>query len=164
MSDCPQKTDTAQRVHTVRFGEISFYEHGVLSFPEGLPGFENDLRWILIGDDDSAIKWLQSCQSSDVALPVVPAIQMFPGYTMKILASDREKLSSPDLSGVGILLVLSVPQGDPSKATVNLKAPILVDQDRRRAFQVIVLNEDYSVRAPLMETIVAMNKDAEAQC
>ena len=40
-----------------RFGEITYTQNDVLSFPRGLPAFENSRSWVLVGDEDNAIKF-----------------------------------------------------------------------------------------------------------
>jgi len=37
-----------------RFGEITYTQDDVLSFPRGLPAFENNRSWVLVGDEDNA--------------------------------------------------------------------------------------------------------------
>ncbi len=149
---------------TERFGELSFDISEALIFPEGIPGFEDDRRWIIVGDDDSLIKWLQSCTSPGVALPVIPAMQAFPGYRISLSSLDSDKLDSEDLSEIGILLVVSVPAGDPAAVSVNLKAPILVNKENRRGYQFIVLNEKYSIDTPLMDVFDVIKDTEDTPC
>jgi len=63
-----------QKFKTLRFGLLEYSEGDVLYFPKGIPGFDDHKRWLLLGDDDEGnpIKWLQSLEDSDVALPVMP--------------------------------------------------------------------------------------------
>lgn len=151
-------------LRTDRFGEISFDLSQALMFPEGIPGFEDDHRWIIIGDDDSFIKWLQSCDHGDVALPVIPALQVFPSYRISLDSSDAGKLDSPNLSDVGILLVISVPAGDPAGASVNLRAPILVNKTDRKGFQFIVKNERYGLNTPFSAVMDVIGDGEDAPC
>ena len=53
-----------------RFGEIVYTQDDVLSFPRGIPAFENNRSWVLVGDEDNAVKWLQNIEDGALALPV----------------------------------------------------------------------------------------------
>ncbi len=149
---------------TERFGELTFDISEALIFPEGIPGFEDDNRWIIVGDDDSLIKWLQSCTSPEVALPVIPALQVFPGYRISLSLSDSDKLGKSNFSDIGILLVVSVPVGNPGAVSVNLKAPILVDKETRRGYQFVVLNENYTIDTPLMDVFKVTEDIEDSPC
>ena len=67
-----------------RFGEVSYTEDDILLFPRGLPAFEEHHKWILIGDEDSAIKWLQSLEDGGRALPVTTPDAVLPDYKVRI--------------------------------------------------------------------------------
>ena len=58
------------KIDTPRFGVVNYNENDVLIFPRGIPAFENNHKWILAGNDDSAIKWLQNIEDPSLALPV----------------------------------------------------------------------------------------------
>ena len=46
-------------------------------------------------------------------------------------------------------MVVNVPPGAPWNSTANLRAPIIINTRTRQGRQVVSLNEDYSMRAPL---------------
>jgi flagellar assembly factor FliW len=131
-------------LETARFGALEVQEEDVFLFPRGIPAFETYSEWILLGEDDKPVKWLQSLSDGDVALPVLP-----------IASSDRAELgggSPADVTSgteaethqknMDMLLVLSVPQGEPWNMTVNLKAPILINKKNRNAYQVVMANKN----------------------
>ncbi len=47
------------------------------------------------------------------------------------------------------MAIVAVAGGDPLKMTANLKAPLLVNPDRRIGRQVILGSQTYSIREPL---------------
>ena len=132
------------------FGEIPFAEEDVLSFPRGLPAFEEERRWLLLDDGESPIRWLQSIDDGGPALPVTAPDVVMPDYNARIPEDDMELVGAQEASDLVLLTVLSVPEVEPWRMTADLRAPILVNIRTRRAVQVIALNEEYSIRRPAL--------------
>ena len=129
-----------------RFGEISYSEGDVLVFPRGIPAFEKNHNWILAGEEDNAIKWLQNIEDGDLALPVTTPDAVMPDYNAKIPEDELDMVGSKDFADLALLIVVSIPEAAPWDMTANLRAPILINLKSRRAVQVIVLNEEYPIR------------------
>lgn len=132
------------------FGEIPFADEDVLSFPRGMPAFEERRAWILLDDGESSVRWLQSIDDEGPALPVTAPDVVMPDYNARISEDDLELVGAPEASDLVLLAVLSVPEVEPWRMTVDLRAPILVNIRTRRAVQVIALDEEYSVRHPAL--------------
>ena len=133
-------------VTSSRFGEISYSEEDVLVFPRGIPAFEKHHNWILAGEEDNAIKWLQNIEDGDLAVPVTTPDAVMPDYNAKIPEDELNVVESTDFADLALLIVVSIPDASPWNMTANLRAPILVNLKSRRAVQVIVLNEEYPIR------------------
>jgi flagellar assembly factor FliW len=129
-----------------RFGEISYTEEDVLLFPRGLPAFEKNRGWILAGEEDNAIKWLQNIEDGELAVPVTTPDAVMPDYNAKIPEDELDLVGSKDPKDLALLIVVSIPESAPWSMTANLRAPILVSLKTRKAVQVIALNEEYPIR------------------
>ena len=137
-------------LETRYFGEIPFADEDVLSFPRGMPAFEERRDWILLDDGESPIRWLQSIDDGGPALPVTAPDVVMPDYNARIPEDDLELVGAPEASDLVLLTVLSVPEVEPWRMTADLRAPILVNIRTRRAVQVIALDEEYSIRHPAL--------------
>lgn len=129
-----------------RFGEIVYTQDDVLSFPRGIPAFENNRSWVLVGEEDNAVKWLQNIEDGALALPVTTPDAVKSDYNARIPEDELELVGSLDPSDLALLIVVSIPEGAPWNMTANLRAPILLNLKTRRAVQVIALNEEYPIR------------------
>ena len=59
-------------VQTSRFGAVSITDEDVIHFPEGLLGFNELRRFILLDDPiDEIFAWLQSCEEPGIAFPLL---------------------------------------------------------------------------------------------
>ena len=135
-----------QFLETTRFGKLEIGEEAIISFPDGIPGFESHTDWILFGEDETPIKWLQSLSNGDVALPVVISRDIRTSYSPKIADEDLASLQAESDRDYGLMVVLSIPSSEPWNMTANLRAPIVLNHAKRVGKQVICMNEEYSVR------------------
>lgn len=134
------------KIETERFGEVSYSQEEILFFPRGIPAFETNHEWILIGNDDSAIKWLQSIDDGELALPVTSPDAVQPDYNARIPEDELTLIGSVNPSDLALLIVVSIPELAPWNMTANLRAPILINLKTHKAVQVIALNEEYPIR------------------
>jgi flagellar assembly factor FliW len=117
--------------------------------PTGLLGFEQIKEYVLItkpGEEPFA--WLQVQDNSALAFVVIDPFVVLPDYQPDIPSLDVEFLglkNSEDALLLGIVTVHSA-----TKATVNLKGPIVVNRHTHIAKQIIIINAaDYSIEHPL---------------
>ena len=140
------------QIETTRFGAIDIEEGRVLTFPEGLPGFEGCRHFALLPHGDSSpFEWLQSVENGTLAFLAMKPHQIFPDYAPRVPSAELEALGlDKGMHGPHLYTLLTVPQGDPNGITANLMAPILINPASRHARQVIVNNDDYGLRHRLL--------------
>jgi len=131
---------------SLRFGEFSYAEEDVIFFPRGIPAFEQHNNWVLVGEEDNAIKWLQNIEDGELAVPVTTPDAVMADYNAKIPEDELDVVGSKNFADLALLIVVSIPESAPWELTANLRAPILVNLKSRRAVQVIALNEEYPIR------------------
>jgi len=119
---------------------------------------------VITGDEKSIIKWLQSLDDSELALPITTPDVVMPEYNARIPDDEIELLGEvQNNDDLALLSVVSIPSSAPWDMTVNLCAPILVNVKTRRAAQVIVLNEDYPLRHLVFSESVRAEMKAKAK-
>ena len=140
---------THMLVKTKHFGEIELEEEKIITFDEGLIGFEDKKRYTILFNNESkskgTISWLQSLDEPMLALPVVSPIVAMADYNPIVEDEVLASLGELNDENLVILLTLTVPS-DLTKMTVNLKAPIIMNADTRKGCQAIAENSDYVVR------------------
>lgn len=128
------------QINTSRFGPIEIEPEDILLFSRGLFAFENHRHWILLSDgQNDGVAWLQSLSDPEVALPTVSPRKFVPGYQVRILRSQLTPLELAALDQAFVLNVLSQNAGQ--QLTVNLKAPVIVNLDRRIGRQIVTVDE-----------------------
>jgi len=145
------------KISTTRFGPVSVDAQDVIRFPEGLPGLPGCRDWVLLADEQNdAVAWLQSVNRWDVALAVVSPRRFVPDYQVRVARRELEPLKLEDATAVEVLVIAGRTQ---RSVTLNLKAPLVINVDRRLGRQVIA-NGSLPLRYELNEGTPALRRIA----
>jgi flagellar assembly factor FliW len=127
------------QIDTSRFGPVEIEPEDVLLFSRGLFAFENHRHWVLLADSaNESVAWLQSLSDPEVALPLISPRAFVPGYRVSI---GRSQLTPLELAALDQAFVLNVLNRNQGRLTVNLKASIIINLDRRIGRQVVTSDE-----------------------
>jgi flagellar assembly factor FliW len=137
-------------IHTVNFGDVDIPEDKVIAFKEGLPGFPQVHRFAVIELEElKPFQYLQSLGDPPIALFIINPFMVDPTYKFRLTDLDMEDLNSNNSAELAVFTVVTIPE-DPSQATLNLMAPIVINETDRCGKQIILLESNYSVRHPLL--------------
>jgi flagellar assembly factor FliW len=132
-------------IGTRHFGTVEIEVDDILLFPQGVIAFEDCRHWVLLADaENPALAWLQSVSREEVALPVVSPRRFAPGYSVHVARGQLVPLEFSQFDQAYVLSVISQSDGD---LTLNLKAPLIINLDRRLGRQVITSDEQPVVLA-----------------
>ena len=136
-------------IESTRFGKIEIDESIVLEFESGMIGFPEHRRYAILKQrDDSVFMWLHSIDDGGLAFPIVLPWVFHWDYEVKLSDDDMAAIGVERADQISIYCVVSV-GADVRKATINLFSPIVVNNDDRRARQVINTAEGYATRDAL---------------
>ena len=142
------------QIRTRRFGTLEIDPEAVLVFPEGLPGFPGQSRFVLVEQPAVApIVFLQSLSEDGPCFLSVGVAAVDPHYELAIPPEDLRLLGldegrQPRIGGeVLCLAILSAAENHP--ATANLLAPVVIHLASRRAVQAVRADARYSHQHPL---------------
>jgi flagellar assembly factor FliW len=119
------------KVSTTRFGELQVNKEDIISFQEGLLGFESQKQFFVVDPGDSTlILWLQSIDDGKIAFPVIEPKIFKPDYVAKLLPADMNSVELESLSQAKIYSILTIPS-DITTMSANLKAPIVINNTKK---------------------------------
>lgn len=134
------------KITTTRFGDLQVEEKDIISFREGILGFENITRFFIVDPgDNTLIMWLQSIDDGAVAFPIIEPKIFNPEYIVKLLPSELKSLELENLNSAIIYSILTIPQ-DVTQMSANLKAPIVINSSTNLARQIVLQDNKLSVR------------------
>ncbi len=134
------------QITTERFGNLDIRSDQVFLFPQGLIGMESLRQWALIGEpSNQSVAWFQSIARPDRAVPVISPRSFFGDYRVHVA---RRELAPLLLTACTEVYVLTTVAGHVGRLSTNLRAPLVINLDRRLGAQVIT--ED---QRPLRQTL-----------
>lgn len=143
------------KLNTRIFGEVDIEDSKIIDFPNGIIGFPDLKRFTLMYDEDKGIgtiKWLQSIEEPEFAMPVIDPLLVCPKYNPQVdknALADIGELNDEELL---ILVTVTVPR-ILEKMTVNLKGPFIINTAGMKATQTIIDNDEYPVKFPIYDIL-----------
>jgi flagellar assembly factor FliW len=141
------------KIQTTRFGELEIADSSVITFNKGIPGFEESKEYVLIPADEKGetpFFFLQSIDREEVNFFLVDPFSFFDEYDVKLEEQmvDRLELESPTDA---IVLTTVTAKGEIKDATTNLKAPLIINNNKQLGMQIVLDNKDYLIKQPLFQ-------------
>ncbi len=137
------------RIDTRYFGEVEIEEEKILHFEQGLFGFEEYKDFTVLydneGEEEPFFSWLQCVTEKGLAFPVVNPFKVKDDYDPIVEEALLEPIGECKAEDFLVFLMATVPS-DPNQTTVNMKAPLIINTLNRQGIQLIVENEDYSIK------------------
>jgi flagellar assembly factor FliW len=115
-----------------------------------MPGFPAHREFALVRLHEEGLLYaFTSIQDPELRFLVAPPEPFFPEYAPEIEDDVLAALNTQDPNRLLLLVVISA---GVNETTANLLAPIVVDQDSKRAMQVILNGTNLPVRAVMTRT------------
>lgn len=136
------------RVDTA-FGTFEVAADEIITFPAGLPGFEECRRFVVLSSRElEPFKCLQSVEGPSASFLGVDPRRVFPDYRCVLSDVDRTRLGDPDETSLVWLAVVTVLD---AQTLVNLRAPVVVNPTRMLGYQLMPSNSLYPLRFELTQ-------------
>ena len=137
------------QIPTRQFGLLEYDPASVVEFSAGLPGFEDQTRFVLVERPATApILFMQSLELPDLCFLTAPLNALDPGYELAMTPEDRNRLGVAAHGEMLCLAILSAPENGPM--TANLLAPVVINLSTRRAVQAVRADSRYSHQQALV--------------
>lgn len=133
-------------IKTKGLGDVEVDSKDIITFPEGLYGFENAKKFVLLSgnNEGNSFMWLQFAGNCEPRFVVIDPFKVFSNYNIPekeispLIKLDKEE-------NLRVLAITTVTKGAKS-IYVNLKCPIVINARENIAAQIILDNEDYPIR------------------
>jgi flagellar assembly factor FliW len=133
----PKDTIQKNQLLECQFGSVSYQEHEIIHFADGIYGFEQYKQFLLWENSKYVpFQWLICLENPKLVFPVVDPILFYPDYLPNI---DHK-------GGVPVLLAVVTIGETTENVTANLRAPIIIDVKNRIGRQAILTDTKYPLR------------------
>ncbi len=133
-------------VKTGRFGQLTIGNEEIVSAPSGLLGFPDLKKFCLVDPaHDTLILWLQSLDQPEIAFPLLEPKIFKPDYATRLSASELRELKLANVNHSAVFSILTIPE-DVTQMSANLKAPIVINLKEQLMRQVVLQENEYSIK------------------
>ncbi len=132
-------------IKTKDFGVLDIDEKEIIKFPQGLFAFEEFNNFVLIEMDGYKQKWLQSVEAEYPRFIVFDPADLLVDYHPQFPSEVLSSLGIPPVDKPRLYVLAVVPENI-KDMTINLQSPIVVNQKKNIAAQVILETGNYPVR------------------
>jgi len=127
-------------------GTIVYEEDEIITFEKGVPGFQ-DLKNFVIKEvgEDSPFSILQSIEDKKIGFILISPFLVNDKYEINLSKEiiNSLKIKSPDEVLLYSIVTLS---SNMKEITANLKAPIIINLDTKKAEQYIIDKDTYKIK------------------
>lgn len=139
------------KTETKYFGQVEYERDDLLTFPRGLFGFEDEQSFLLLPfEGDGTLLCLQSVATPQLAFILLDPFALDGGYAPALQPEELRELEAEKSEDLYYYTMCAV-KSPVADSTVNLKCPVAVNGDTRKAAQVILEDNTYHMRHRLSE-------------
>lgn len=131
------------KIESPRFGVFEVEDDKVITFPQGLPGFEECQRFVLVHPDTGQPKvfYLQCADQVDVAFSISSPDQFGLHYQFSLTDAETETIGLTQPEDAVVMVILHRDEnsgGEPGPVRAMLTSPIIINLATRRAIQKVI--------------------------
>lgn len=141
-------------------GSLEIEPGDIYSFPNGIPGFEEERRFVIVKPDaGSPFAYFQSVDRSSLVFLVADPFTFFPSYDFEIAEQVKDELAIRTREDVGVWCIVTVPERM-EDATANLLAPIILNVTERKGRQMILAEVPYLTKHALFADVASVTQES----
>ncbi|MBF4694504.1 flagellar assembly protein FliW [Fusibacter ferrireducens] len=127
------------QIETSHLGVLEYNESNVINFMDGLPGFEDYHKFIIVLSNDAELPfhYLQSVEKDEIAFIITDPFLFVNNYDFNLSEEIVSKLEIESVQDISVYTITTIPD-DVEKTSINIAAPCIVNNKNNLAKQVIV--------------------------
>ncbi len=147
------KEGKKMKIDTYTFGSIEISDDKVITFGDGLPGFEKLRKFSIIeAEGEESFRYLQSLEDGSICFTIVDPYLFKKDYAPIIGEVYFEKLGGGPDSDFAIYSIACLKEPI-EESTLNLAGPILIHVHNRLGIQVITEEKMYKTKHKIVDLL-----------
>lgn len=148
------------RIQTKFHDEIEIKEEDILMFQSGIPGFLDEINFILLPLDETPFFVLQSVNSKEVAFIMINPFEVFSTYEVDLSQEVLDDLRIQSEQDVTVFVILTIREPF-EDSTANLQAPVILNHHCNLGKQYIMNLNKYTTRHRIIPPSVPEKQEAK---
>ncbi|QEK11309.1 flagellar assembly protein FliW [Crassaminicella thermophila] len=139
-------------LNTKHFGKIEIDEEKIITFEEGLLGFEAIKKYTVIMNPDKEVPfhWLQAVEEPDLAFVITNPFLFKKDYDFYIPERIVDELEIQKEEDVMIFSIAVVPK-ELKNMTINLRGPLIINTNNKKGKQIVLDTDKYPLKYYIFE-------------
>ncbi len=134
------------QVNSNRFGNLEVDDSSIITFPGGIPGFEDSERYVIVNcEQTDPIQWLISVDEEGISLPVINPFLLISDYSIEISDEELDIIQTHNQEEIVIYNVMVLYESL-QDMTVNLLAPMVINTKKMIGIQIAMENTNYEIK------------------
>lgn len=139
-------------VKTKANGIVNVDEKQLVTFPEGLLGFEKYTKFALIDSEYEPFIWLQSTEESNLAFLMIDPFLICSDYEADIDDTALRNIGVDSAEDIIIMTLVTIPK-DGSAITANFLGPVVINKKNRKCLQVILNDSRWTTKFDIVKAL-----------
>lgn len=124
----------------------------IVTFPDGLFGFEDYKKYAIIESEYTPFIWLQSLDDEKLAFLIVDPFIICADYEADIDDENLSKIGINTPEDVIVMAIVTVPS-DGSHITANLQGPIVINKKNNMCEQIILSDNRWTTKHDIIDAL-----------
>ena len=133
------------KIETTRFGSIEIDPEQIIEFPDGILGFEEYHRYVVVEPPGHIFSFLQSVDEPWLSFVVIMPELLRSDYYVDLEPQLVKELGFEDPKDGKVFAIVTIPE-DTAEMTANLQAPIVINLKTKLAKQIVLTDGAYKIR------------------
>ncbi|TJX66282.1 flagellar assembly protein FliW [Soehngenia saccharolytica] len=140
------------KIGTKYLGELEIENEYIINFPNGILGFENSNRFVLIDfPGNSLFKFLQDVDNANVSFILINPWDFFEDYEIDIPDKELDTIDlNPQIENTLEVYSIVTLGKNLEESTANLLAPVIINIKSKIGKQYVLTYTSYSTKHKLM--------------
>lgn len=146
-----EKKAEHREIISLKYGKIEFSENDIIYMVTPLLGFPYLTDYILITSEEHLPFYIfHSSEDPTVSFIVVDIKMFFTDYKPTFHKRDIKVLQAKSEDELKLFGIVVVP-ANPKESTINLKGPLAINLEKKLAKQIILEDDSYDIKTPLLK-------------
>ena len=134
-----------------QLGTLTIDTDRIATFPEGLIGFEDLKRFVIIDlEEYSPFQWLLCIDDPEITFPIISPLLVVDEYNPEISRAEAYNLGEFEDTDLLLYAIVTI-RPEFKQVTANLKGPIIINQSQRLGQQIVISDERYTTTYEFMK-------------
>lgn len=134
------------RLEGTRFGDIAIDGEKIITIQEGLLGFPDSRRYVILDhSEDSPFKLFQSVDEPELTFIIIDPMLFKADYRVQVACKKIPMLEPFEPDDLLIMSIVTIQEGS-KEITANLQGPLVINTRNRFAKQVVLVDTEYTTR------------------